>query len=52
MYLGYNMYLVHSSFTIIGAINIVLLTLVSFYICTKHALHGNQLCVVGASVFP
>ena len=24
----------------------------SFYICTKHAPHGNQVCVVGASVFP
>ena len=54
MYLGYNMHLVHNSylFTILGIINLVLLTfIVSFYICTKDALHGNQLCVAGAGVF-
>ena len=48
------MYLVHNSylFTILGIINLVLLTfIVSFYICTKEALHGNQLCVAGAGVF-
>ena len=36
---------------VLDLIILVVLALVSFYICTN-ALHGNQLSVVGASVFP